>query len=204
MYLFISQLYSALYITLWLLHFHYIVLYAVVLYIVLQILPSGLWSSFYCPTSSLFITAFWYPHFRTFALRNFWQDLHNGHCGNGQSKRPWKYWNTGTLILFKLYFNRVLTKRGEKQPENLELLIPESFLKIIPKLQKQRVHWSLELMNPLSFFQATSHSYETVFDNVPEGEEGEAKKETKGSSKVRHQRYKVIADHLELDWMEWI
>ena len=45
-------------------------------------------------------------------------------------------------------------------------------------------------------------SYETIFDNVPEGEEGEAKKETKGSSKVRHQSNKVIADHLELDWMK--
>ena len=62
---------------------------------------------FYFPTSSLFITAFWYPHFRTFALRNFWQDLHNGHCGNGQSKRPWKYWNTETLSLEES-FNKAL------------------------------------------------------------------------------------------------
>ena len=44
-----------------------------------------------------------------------------------------------------------------------------------------------------------SRSYETIFDDIPEGEEGEAKEETKGSSKVRHQRYKVIADHLKLD-----
>ena len=48
-------------------------------------------------------------------------------------------------------------------------------------------------------FQAMSRSYETIFDNVPEGEEGEAEEETKGSSKVRHQSNKVIADHLELD-----
>ena len=47
-------------------------------------------------------------------------------------------------------------------------------------------------------------SYETIFDNVPEGEEGEAKEETKGSSKVRHQSNKVIADHLRLDWMKKI
>ena len=43
-----------------------------------------------------------------------------------------------------------------------------------------------------------SYGYETVFGDVPEGKEGEAKKETKGPSKVRHQRNKVIAYHLKL------
>ena len=58
--------------------------------------------------------AFWYPHFRTFALRNFCQDLHNGHCGNSQSKRPWKYWNTWTQILFKLK-KKVFKKRRQEK-----------------------------------------------------------------------------------------
>ena len=45
-----------------------------------------------------------------------------------------------------------------------------------------------------------SYGYETVFGDVPEGKEGEAKKETKGPSKVRHQRNKVIAYYLKLSF----
>ena len=61
---------------------------------------------------------FWYSHPGTFALRNFWQYLHNGqHCGNSQqSKRPWKYWKTQFLVICTKTCRKIVN-------ENLVLMI---------------------------------------------------------------------------------
>ena len=56
----------------------------------------------------------------------------------------------------------------------------------------------------LLLFETLLDNSSQIFENVPDGEKGEANKKTKGASDVGYQRDTVVGDHLlntpNLDW----